>query len=166
MAFRFDPARRHFLRSAVAASTLFPAIVESLAAEDRTDPLAPKPPHFPAKAKRVIFLFMSGGVSHVDTFDPKPKLTADHGKQVKLDHPETRNRPGYEKLFLKKPQWEFKPRKERHGNQRTVPASRHPCGRHRPDPLDAHRPLEPLQRHARHAHGVVHCRAGPGSALG
>jgi hypothetical protein len=110
MAFRFDPARRHFLRSAVAASALFPAIVESLVAEDRTDPLAPKPPHFPAKAKRVIFLFMSGGVSHVDTFDPKPKLTADHGKQVKLDHPETRNRPGYEKLFLKKPQWEFKPR--------------------------------------------------------
>ncbi|MFO0801630.1 MAG: DUF1501 domain-containing protein [Gemmataceae bacterium] len=110
MAFAFDPARRHFLRSAVAASALFPAIVRSLAAEDRTDPLAPKPPHFPAKAKRVIFLFMSGGVSHVDTFDPKPKLTADHGKQVKLDHPETRNRPGYEKLFLKRPQWEFKPR--------------------------------------------------------
>jgi uncharacterized protein (DUF1501 family) len=110
MAFRYDPARRHFLRSAVVGSALFPAIVRSLAAEDRTDPLAPKPPHFPAKAKRVIFLFMSGGVSHVDTFDPKPKLTADHGKQVKLDHPETRNRPGYEKLFLKKPQWAFKPR--------------------------------------------------------
>jgi len=36
---------------------------------------------FPAKAKRVIFLYMSGGVSHVDTFDPKPRLTADHGKE-------------------------------------------------------------------------------------
>jgi hypothetical protein len=38
------------------------------------DPLAPKPPHFPARAKRVIFLFMNGGPSHVDTFDPKPAL--------------------------------------------------------------------------------------------
>jgi Protein of unknown function (DUF1501) len=38
------------------------------------DPLAPKPSHFPARAKRVIFLFMNGGPSHVDTFDPKPAL--------------------------------------------------------------------------------------------
>jgi hypothetical protein len=85
---------------------------ELLASEptDGLDPLAPRSPHFTPKAKRVIFLFMSGGVSHVDTFDPKPKLTADHGKPVTLDHPETRNRPGYEKLFLKQPQWTFKPR--------------------------------------------------------
>jgi hypothetical protein len=38
------------------------------------DPLAPKTPHFPSRAKRVIFLFMNGGPSHVDTFDPKPAL--------------------------------------------------------------------------------------------
>ena len=38
------------------------------------NPLAPRPPHFPARAKRVIFLFMNGGPSHVDTFDPKPAL--------------------------------------------------------------------------------------------
>src|SRR5712692_10822583 len=38
------------------------------------NPLAPKPPHFPATAKSVIFLFMYGGPSHVDTFDYKPKL--------------------------------------------------------------------------------------------
>jgi hypothetical protein len=44
------------------------------------DPLAPKPPHFPPRAKRVIFLCMKGGPSHVDTFDHKPKLTADDGK--------------------------------------------------------------------------------------
>ena len=43
------------------------------------NPLAPKPPHFPAKAKRVIFLFMNGGPSHVDTFDPKPALEKYHG---------------------------------------------------------------------------------------
>ena len=40
----------------------------------RRNPLAPKPPHFPPRAKRVIFLFMNGGPSHVDTFDPKPAL--------------------------------------------------------------------------------------------
>ncbi len=43
-------------------------------------PLAPKPPHFPPRAKRVIFLCMDGGPSHVDTFDYKPKLQADDGK--------------------------------------------------------------------------------------
>ncbi|MFO0936527.1 MAG: DUF1501 domain-containing protein [Gemmataceae bacterium] len=101
--------RRQFVRSAVAGSLLMPAILSELLAADSTDPLAPKKPHFPAKAKTVIFLFMSGGVSHVDTFDPKPKLIADHGKEVKFDHPETRNRPGYEKLYLKRPGWKFKP---------------------------------------------------------
>lgn len=43
-------------------------------------PLAAKQPHFPAKAKRVIFMFMQGAPSHVDTFDYKPKLAADSGK--------------------------------------------------------------------------------------
>ena len=52
-----------------------------------TDPLAPKPAHFPAKAKRVIFLFMHGGVSHVDTFDPKPKLAEMNGKPLPLAKP-------------------------------------------------------------------------------
>ena len=86
---RFD--RRTFLRSAVAGSALFPALVAELLA-DEGDPLAPKKPHFAATAKHVIFLFMSGGVSHVDTFDPKPRLLTDHGKSVKLDHPETNDR--------------------------------------------------------------------------
>ena len=45
------------------------------------DPLAPKPSHFPARAKRVIFLFMNGGPSHVDTFDPKPTLKQYDGKE-------------------------------------------------------------------------------------
>src|SRR5688572_7720188 len=43
-------------------------------------PLAAKMPHFAPKAKRVIFLFMQGGPSHLDTFDYKPKLQADGGK--------------------------------------------------------------------------------------
>ena len=102
--------RRGFLRSAVAGSILMPGILHELLAADQADPVAPRAPHFPGKAKSVIFLFMSGGVSHVDSFDPKPRLFADHGKQVVLDHPETRNRPGYEKLFLKRPGWGFTPR--------------------------------------------------------
>jgi hypothetical protein len=47
-----------------------------------TNPLASKPPHFPARAKRLIFLFMNGGPSHVDTFDPKPGLTRHAGEPV------------------------------------------------------------------------------------
>lgn len=109
----FHPNRRGFLRSSVAASALMSGLVSELLAESSSsDPLAPKQPHFPAKAKHLIVLFMSGGVSHVDSFDHKPQLWKDHGKQVTLDHPETKNRPGYEKLFLKQPQWEFKPRGE------------------------------------------------------
>src|SRR5262245_45166345 len=45
-------------------------------------PLAPKAPHFPAKAKHVIHLFMNGGPSHVDTFDPKPSLDKFAGKAL------------------------------------------------------------------------------------
>jgi hypothetical protein len=46
------------------------------------NPLAPRSPHFPARAKRVIFLFMNGGPSHVDTFDPKPELVTHAGEAV------------------------------------------------------------------------------------
>jgi hypothetical protein len=104
--------RRTVLRSFVAGSLLMPGILRQLLADeaapaDPVDPLAPRAPHFPGKAKNVIFLFMTGGVSHVDTFDPKPRLTADVGKEVKLDHPEIKNRPGYERIFLKRPQWDF-----------------------------------------------------------
>jgi hypothetical protein len=102
-----QPTRRGFVRSAVAGSLLMRGLLSELLAGDSADPLAVKKPHFEPKAKAVIFLFMSGGVSHVDTFDPKPQLVADHGKQVTFDHPETRNRPGYEKLFLKRPDWKF-----------------------------------------------------------
>jgi hypothetical protein len=51
------------------------------------NPIAPKPPHFPARARRVIFLFMHGGVSHVDTFDPKPKLAEMNGKPLPFAKP-------------------------------------------------------------------------------
>jgi hypothetical protein len=106
-------SRRSFVRSLAAGSGLLPGLVARLLADDaRTsdDPLAPRRPHFSGKAKRVIFIYMSGGVSHVDSFDPKPRLFADHGKQITADHPEIKNRPGYEKIFLKRPQWTFAPR--------------------------------------------------------
>jgi len=58
------------------------------AAEDRAlDPMKVRPPHYQPKAKSVIFLFMDGGPSHVDTFDPKPRLTQDNGKPVPIQMP-------------------------------------------------------------------------------
>src|SRR5215213_8704495 len=52
-----------------------------------TNPLAVVPPHYGAKAKRVIFLFMSGGPSHVDLFDHKPKLVEYSGKPLPFEQP-------------------------------------------------------------------------------
>jgi len=52
----------------------------SLAILDPLRPLAPRRPHYTPKAKRVIMLYMDGGPSQMDTFDPKPRLSADHGK--------------------------------------------------------------------------------------
>jgi len=52
-----------------------------------SDPLAARPPHFLPKAKRVIFLFMHGGPSQVDTFDFKPLLERDHGKPLPFAKP-------------------------------------------------------------------------------
>ncbi len=54
--------------------------LSTMAADAKSSPLAPKPPHYPARAKRVIFLSMHGAPSHVDTFDYKPKLSTDDGK--------------------------------------------------------------------------------------
>ena len=48
------------------------------------DPMAVRPPHFPAKAKSVIFLYMDGGPGQMDTFDPKPRLRAEHGQPIQL----------------------------------------------------------------------------------
>ena len=56
-------------------------------ADGASNPLEPKPPHHAPTAKRVIFLFMGGGPSHVDLFDPKPRLTADHGKPLPFEKP-------------------------------------------------------------------------------
>jgi hypothetical protein len=63
-------------------------------------PLAPKQPHFPARAKRVIFLCMRGGPTHVDTFDYKPALTRDHGRTVSAAN-------GRGRILLRSP-WAFR----------------------------------------------------------
>jgi len=57
-------------------------------------PLAPRAPHFPGKAKRVIHIFANGGPSHVDTFDPKPSLAKYHGKQLPMDYLATERKTG------------------------------------------------------------------------
>src|ERR1700733_14919025 len=56
---------------------------------DGINPLAPKLPPFPAKAKRVIHLFMNGGPSHVDTFDPKPQLDQYASKELPMENLKT-----------------------------------------------------------------------------
>ena len=106
--FQPNPHRRQFLRSMTAGSVLLPALVSEMLGADRANPLAPRRPHFSPRAKRVIFMNLSGGVSHIDTFDPKPELLRSHGKEIpKGDHPEIQNRPGYERIFLKRTQWAF-----------------------------------------------------------
>ncbi len=81
------PTRRDFLYGlgSTLGTVAFNALLqEEASAGDRSgDPLSPKPPHFPAKAKRCIFLFMEGGPSHIDTFDPKPKLDELHMEEFK-----------------------------------------------------------------------------------
>ena len=65
-----------------------------LAATGSADPMAPKQPHFPGKAKRVIHIFANGGASHVDTFDPKPALEKYAGKLLPMENLRTERKTG------------------------------------------------------------------------
>src|SRR5438093_1361631 len=89
---------------AVALSSIFAEAGLLAPAADSPNPLAPKPPHFPARAKRLIFLFMNGGPSHIDTFDPKPALTRYHGQSLPLafrpQRGNTANRPAMASPFV------------------------------------------------------------------
>jgi hypothetical protein len=71
-----------------------------------TDPLAPRPPHHKPRARRVIFLYMSGGVSHVESFDYKPRLVAEGGKTISVN--EYQGRKGEFQMFLRQPRFEFR----------------------------------------------------------
>ena len=78
---RILTSRREMLRRAGAGfGSLALAALLADEAAGRSTPLAPRTPHRPARARRVIFLFMPGGPSQVDTFDPKPRLNRDNGK--------------------------------------------------------------------------------------
>jgi hypothetical protein len=83
-------SRREFLRRAGGGLGLL-ALADLLHAEESrsTNPLAPKKPHFPAKAKAVIWLFMNGGPSHVDTWDYKPELEKRDGQELPGFDPNT-----------------------------------------------------------------------------
>ncbi len=66
------------------------ALAGMLAADDAgrsAHPYTVRAPHFPARAKRIIFLYMPGGPSHVDLFDPKPRLITDNGKPLPFEKP-------------------------------------------------------------------------------
>jgi hypothetical protein len=103
--------RRHFLyRSLVGAGGL--ALMDFLNTDlmaASTSPLAPKPPHHPARAKSCIFLTMLGGVAQMDTFDPKPALekfdntVLDWSNEKRTDQPDLYAKP---RLILKSP-WKF-----------------------------------------------------------
>src|ERR1700742_757654 len=83
---RYYSSRREFLERAGGGFGLLALF--GMMEQDRllgatpVDPLAPKTPHFPAKAKSVIYLFMHGGPSHLDTFDPKPLLEKLDGQKL------------------------------------------------------------------------------------
>ncbi len=107
--------RRHALRTLLGSSLVMPGILSELmgAPSVPEDPLAPKPPHFAPKAKRVIYCHLSGGASHVDSFDYKPKLFSDHNAPYQvpkkmLDAFALNNRS--EVKYYKRPNWEFKQR--------------------------------------------------------
>jgi hypothetical protein len=78
---------------------------QGLLAADAPDSSAPNPvavkqPHFPARAQRIIYLFMAGGPSQVDTFDPKPELTRLHGQTLPASFGPVRTRRGVDKNRL------------------------------------------------------------------
>ena len=83
------PSRREMLRQMGAGfgSLALSALLAHETAAAAVDPLVPRPPHFTGRAKRVIMLFMFGGPSHIDTFDPKEILRRDHGKPLPFDAP-------------------------------------------------------------------------------
>src|SRR3954470_3519493 len=73
------------------------------------NPFAPKAPHFAPKAKQVIFLYMSGGPSHVDLFDPKPELVRLAGQPIPDSFGTFKTRRAVAKNKLLPPLREFRP---------------------------------------------------------
>ncbi len=110
------PSRRNFLRTAACGfgSLAVNAMLQQQAAAaqsgtaDRNSPLAPRQPHFPARAKRIIFLFMGGGPSHMDLFDHKPQLAKGSGQKLPYELPKTEATVGLDNTRLLGPISGFK----------------------------------------------------------
>ena len=98
-------SRRHFLQSTACG---FGSLALSALAHGAANPLAPRQTHHHAKAKRVIFLFMAGGVSHVDSFDYKPRLLKDDGKMMDFEDARAVAKTGMgASQRVMKPLWDF-----------------------------------------------------------
>jgi hypothetical protein len=99
-----NPSRRQFLNRAGGGFGLIALTAmlheEGLLASEPISPFAPRGLHHAAKAKRVIFLFMSGGPSHLETFDPKPQLQRLHGERLPDSFGAVKTRRGVDKNRL------------------------------------------------------------------
>lgn len=99
-------SRRHFLQTSACG---FGSLALSALAHGAANPLAVRQTHHTAKAKRVIFLFMAGGVSHVDSFDYKPRLLKDDGKMMDFNDARSVAKTGSgASQRVMKPLWDFK----------------------------------------------------------
>ena len=87
------------LTGLLASDGFFPQAINAEGVPKSTNPLAPKPPMFPAKAKSVIFLFMYGGPSQLDTFDYKPHLVGRDGQTITVRSFREGNQPKQLKLM-------------------------------------------------------------------
>jgi len=77
----------------------------------RATSAAPRP-HFAPRARHVIVLYMSGGYSHVDTFDPKPRLIREHDQSIGIEEKASVSSQPKVERFLKAPLWEFRPNRQ------------------------------------------------------
>ncbi len=127
-------------------------LAEQTPAQESPDPLSPRQPHFAPRAKRVIFLYMTGGVSHVDTFDPKPQLFARHGQTITVDN--WQGRLGTFRRFLKRPDWTFR----RGGQSGTEVSDLFPHVREVIDDICVIRSLE--SNHTNHYEGTLGMHTG------
>ncbi len=106
----FSTSRREFLSrasggfGAFAMAGMCDGMCDELGAGS-ANPLAARNGHHAAKADRVIFLYSTGGASHVDTFNHRPQLNTDHGKSIMASR--WLNKAGEFKRFLIKPRWAF-----------------------------------------------------------
>ena len=106
-------SRRQMLKSSACGfGYMALAGLSAEAALKTQSPLMSKTPHFEPRAKRVIFLFMHGGPSHVDTFDYKPRLNKEDGQRLPFKAAKNIEKSSQENLRLMKSPWKFKQRGE------------------------------------------------------